>query len=330
VKYELQLFDYIISEYFNSKSKKPQLSKLEFLEWQKDLVSEEERIKQSFMRLAFGNNDDKIIERQIQLYQQKLILISNHISQQVGYLSIEYELQLKKEDYLSKFGLIFIECITALLTFIEKHFTKYFSQDSQIPTSYFINSQHQLTNQLAKIKKLTKRKKIDAALIKIITHHIDSFIDNSKKASYRKLIYCKTFLQETEVMLSRDMKGIRLEKQFITNLIYLNFNAFAIYNYIGIRIKKNYQSKSTYKEQLLLLQLFKKLINQSQVKPEFEFNQGVESLKSSLINWLEEELFFFKERRQLAIQFRQNHNVTNKKASNTKIYSTLSVGHLHI
>ncbi len=85
MKYELQLFDYIISEYFNSKSKKPQLSKPEFIEWQKDLEREEERIKQSFMRLAFSSNDDKIIERQIQLYQQKLILISNHISQQVKY-----------------------------------------------------------------------------------------------------------------------------------------------------------------------------------------------------------------------------------------------------
>jgi hypothetical protein len=328
VKYELQLFDYIVSEYFNSKTKKPKLSKLEFLEWQKDLQREEERVKQSFMRLAFSNNDDKIIERQIQLYQQKLILISNHISQQVGYLSIEYELHLKKEDYLSQLGLVFIECIATLLTFIEKYFTKYFSQDSQIPTSYFINSQHQLTNQLARIKELAKQKKIDTALIKIVNHHINTFIENPKEASYRKLIYCKTFLQETEVILLRDLKGIRLEKQFITNLIYLNFNVFAIYNYIGIRIKKNYQSKSSYKEQLLLLQLFKKLINQSQVKPEFEFNRGVESLKSSLINWLDEELFFFKERRQLAIQFRQNHNVTNQKVSNTKIYSSLSVSQL--
>tara|TARA_R110002012_G_scaffold252147_3_gene430812 strand:- start:20158 stop:21369 length:1212 start_codon:yes stop_codon:yes gene_type:complete len=328
VKYELQLFDYIVNEYFNSKNNRPPLKEEEFRIWAEDLEREEERIKQSFMMLAFSEIEDKIIERQIQLYQQKLILISNHISQQVGYLSIEYELQLKDGDYLSQLGLILIDCITALLTFIEKHFTKYFSQDSQIPTSYFINSQNQLRNQLVRVKELGKLKKIDSSLLKIINHHINTFIDNPKNASYRKLIYCKTFLEEIETILSRDLKGIRLEKQFISNLLYLNFNVFAIYNYISLRIKKNYQSKSTYREQLLLLQLFKKLINQSQVKPDFEFNQGVESLKASLINWVNEEIFFFKERKQLAIKFNHHHTLINRPVSNTKIYSKLSVGQL--
>jgi hypothetical protein len=170
---------------------------------------------------------------------------------------------------------------------------------------------------------------VDPKLIKIIGHHMKAYMDSPKGSSYRKLIYSKTFLSEILNISSSSLKGLKLEKQLITNLIYLNFNVYSFYHYLAKRITKHYQSKSTYHEQLISLQLFKKLINQSQIKPDFEFNMGVESLKSSLMQWIEEEIYFFKERKQLAIQFQEKVSIKNLPHKNgQKLYSNLSVGQL--
>jgi hypothetical protein len=98
---------------------------------------------------------------------------------------------------------------------------------------------------------------------------------------------------------------------------------------VAKRITRHYQSRSTFQKQLIQLQLFKKLTNQSQTKPDFEFNQGVESLKTSLVKWLEEEIFFYKERKQLGIQFQEHSQLKNLPVkSRDKIYSNLSVAQL--
>lgn len=217
----------------------------------------------------------------------------------------------------------------ALLTFIEKHFTKYFSQDSEIPSAYFHSSKSTLKYKLLKIQEISNKKNLDSKLFKIINYHMKSFIDSPKGASYRELIYCKTFLQEIYNILNSSLTGLKLEKQLITNLIYLNFNVYALYNYIAKRIIQHYQSKSTYQKQLIVLQLFKKLINQSQIKPQFAFKSGVESLKKSLSIWIEEEIKYHQERRQLTIQFQESSNLKNRaNKSNEKIYCNLSVAQL--
>ncbi|WKK83396.1 hypothetical protein [Marivirga arenosa] len=96
-----------------------------------------------------------------------------------------------------------------------------------------------------------------------------------------------------------------MEKQIITNLIYLNFNVFAIYNYISNRLTEHYQAKSNYNDQLLQLQLFKKLINQSHIKPDFEFHSNTPSLKESLLIWIEEEIVLLK--KESSFQFNTNN-----------------------
>ncbi|WKK83395.1 hypothetical protein [Marivirga arenosa] len=77
------LFDYIVSR---SKNEKQQLSKSEFHEWKQNLLKEEERLRQSLMKMVFVNQDDQAIERQVQFYQHKLITISKEVANQIEYL----------------------------------------------------------------------------------------------------------------------------------------------------------------------------------------------------------------------------------------------------
>jgi len=328
LRYELQKFDDFVSNYLSSENNK-QISTSEFQQWKQTFIKEQERIQNAFMALAFSNNDDKIIERQIQLYQNKLILLSNELSKRIGSQANTEGNLVADDDLYSRLLIELLKCLTALLTFIEKHFTKYFCQDSIISASYFETSKSILLNKLIGIKEQSLKKKLDPKLLRIIHYHMKNYIDSPKGSSYRKFIYCKTFIAEIHNIVSSSLSGLKLEKQLIVNLIYLNFNVYAFYSYLGKRIIKHYQSKSTYQEQLICLKRFKKLIQQSQIKPDFEFNQGVESLKNTLSKWIEEEISFFRERRQLAIKFKDKSSLKNLPAKNTdKIYSNLSVAQL--
>jgi len=148
-------------------------------------------------------------------------------------------------------------------------------------------------------------KSIDSNLLKNINYHMNCFIQSEKGATYRQYLYCKTFFNQIHDLLHTKLNGFKLKKILIIKIIYLNFNVYSIYSYIANRIIRHYQSKTMYNEQLQSLRLFKKLINQAQTKPALEFNLGVESLKCSLSKWIEEEINFFKERRQLSIQFQE-------------------------
>ena len=329
MRYELQLFDYIVSNYINPVNKGSSLSKSEFNQWQIDLDKELERIQQALMMLVFSDHKDKIIERQIQLYQNKLILLSNEISQLIGHHHFEDEDEIDENNLIKNLSIHTLKCIMRLLNFIEKHFKDYFNQDNTIPAAYFLSFQATLQHKLLKFKEIGANKNLDPNLVSIIKDHIKTYPNSPKDSTYRQLIYCKTFIDEIHLVVSSQVTGLKLEKQIINILIYLNFNALDMYQYLAIRIKKQYQSKSNYHEQLLTLKLFKKLINQSQIKPGFAFRQGTQTLKESLGKWIDEELHYFKERKQLAIQFKNQIKINHHQQKNhNKIYSALSVAQL--
>ncbi|ADR21201.1 hypothetical protein MATR_11710 [Marivirga tractuosa] len=329
MRYELQLFDYIVSNYINPVNKGSCLSKSEFDQWQIDLDKELERIQQALMMLVFSDHKDKIIERQIQLYQNKLILLSNEISQLIGHHHVEGQAEIEGNDLTKNLSIHTLKCIMRLLTFIEKHFKDYFNQDNTIPAAYFLSFQATLQHKLLKFKEIGANKNLDPNLVSIIKDHIKTYLNSPKDSTYRQLIYCKTFIDEIYLVVSSQVTGLKLEKQIINILIYLNFNALDMYQYLAIRIKKQYQSKSNYHEQLLTLKLFKKLINQSQIKPGFAFKQGTQTLKEGLGLWIEEELHYFKERKQLAIHFENRIKINQYHQKNhNKIYSALSVAQL--
>lgn len=316
MRYELQLFDYIVSNYISPVNEGSSLSKSEFKQWQIDLDKEQERIQQALMMLVFSDYKDKIIERQIQLYQNKLILLSNEISQLIGHHHFEDQAEIDENDLIKNLSLHTVKCIMRLLTFIEKHFKDYFNQDSTIPAAYFLSFHATLQHKLLKFKEIGANKNLDPSLVSIIKHHLKRYLNSPKGSTYRQLIYCKTFLDEVFLVISSKATGFKLEKQIINLLIYLNFNALDMYQHLATRIKKHYQSKSNYHEQLLTLKLFKKLVNQSQIKPGFAFKHGAQTLKESLGHWIEEELHYFKERKQLTFQFKNqikiNHNQQKK------------------
>ena len=327
MKYELKWFDDLVTNLLSETFNHTDLSQSDFQQWYESLLKEKQRIQDALIVLAFSQYDEQLIERQIQLYQNKLILLIRAVSEARGVdPNTESGESLMSYGKLSKEILL---CLTGLLGFIEKHLSKYFNLDSIISPVYFVQSTNNLLLKLQAISETGRNKRIDPKLLKNISYHMKSFIQSNKGTTYRRCLYCKTFICEIHDLIHSKLVGLSLEKRLIVKIIYLNFNVYSMYSYIANRITRHYQSRTLYNDQLLSLQLFKKLINQAQTKPDFEFNAGVDSLKLSLSKWAEEEITYFKERRQLAIQFQEKSQLQNlPPKSVNKLYSNLSVAQL--
>ena len=85
-----------------------------------------------------------------------------------------------------------------LLTFIEKHFNRYFNLDEKIPESYKTLMQTEFRQNLKMLTKQYKNANMDPVLLELIMTTFQKFIkaNRSKNISYRELLYLKTLNKE--------------------------------------------------------------------------------------------------------------------------------------
>jgi hypothetical protein len=217
----------------------------------------------------------------------------------------------------------------SLLSYIEEHFSKYFSESAPIPSTYFYNSKAYLSQHFNQFHEMLKSRNINPTFIRVIMDPFDSFMKATKGTTFKELMYCKTYLKEIESVLQSGACGLRLERKLIISLFYLNYNTYHFYNYVAKKITIHYQAKSNFQRQLESLQLFKKLINQSPIKPDYEYIGKAESIKEQLKKWTEEELEYFTSKKQIEIKFSEYPYAINLNVKETdKIECNLSVAQI--
>lgn len=304
-------------------------NEFEMVEWIEVIPQETNRIKDAIIEIAFSNLEEKIVERKIQAYQNKLIFLSNGLSTLIDTKTIPALETIDPNNLPLKVKINLMNSIMTLLSYIEEQFAKYFSESAALPITYFFNSKAYLFQQFKHCHKILKSRNVNPTFVKAIMKPLDTFMKTTKETTFRELMYCKTYLKEIKSVLQSSACGLRLERKLIISLFYLNYNTYYFYNYVAKKITIHYQAKSNFQKQLECLQLFKKLINQSLIKPDHQYICGAESIKEQLQKWVEEELEYFTSKRQIEIKFSDYPiaNSLNIGISN-KIECKLSVSQL--
>ncbi|ADR20442.1 hypothetical protein MATR_19380 [Marivirga tractuosa] len=293
------------------------------------IPKEEQRIKKALMKLVFSDLKEKVVERIIQTYQSKLIFLSNDLTKKIEGKDIPKLDEIERDNQLLRFKVLLLNTLMDLLTFIEKHFSKYFAESEIIPSAYFYNSKAFVSQQIQDFQQVCNSKNIDKSFITVLMMPLENFLIAPKGTTFKELIYCKSYLREIKNTLNTEVSGIKMERELILSLIYINFNTYPFYNYVAKKITAHYQTKPTIQKQLGCLQLFKKLLNQCQVKPDFEYIPRAESIKDQLIKWITEEIEYFTKQKQIEIHFDFNDNNADRQISKSdKIHCELSVAQL--
>src|SRR5262245_28029951 len=118
IKYELQEIERIISE----SEQKPEIRKSVINTLNQQLSLEVERIKNKLIHEVFSFEDERHLERYIQFHQSALIGLLDKLN-----------LYAQTKQHNQELYKIITQHLDAILRFIERHFAKYFDQDSKAP-----------------------------------------------------------------------------------------------------------------------------------------------------------------------------------------------------
>lgn len=299
VKYELEDLEKLLSEYIVDK------------DIDERFTEEIDRIKKCLVTEVFSFEDERHLERYIQYHQQAIIrLLDKHYKTSEGD-SHPQSTSRKLEE---------------LLTFIERHFTKYFDQDAKAPEAYLINVRRNMRINTKKIFKDLSSLRADARLIEILLQTVAKVTDRSGRAviSYRKVMYAKDVQKELLSLLDSKPDPANINGELSKLIYYLNYNSTKALVYHAHIVNQIDKTSETNAEKLEKLSLLLKQVNQAQVKPGIAYNPRASSVKDQVNNYVNEEIEYLERVSVL------NSQVVDRRDAHTafKIRMDISVAQL--
>lgn len=231
------------------------------------------------------------------------------------------------KDDLHKLYQSAYNCLDDLLTYIERHFSKYFDQDAKTPTAYVTIIKNDMRSSIAdidsKLQELNADQKLCDALLYALGKLANS--DPTKEVSYRKVLYTKEVQKELVRLLARVNNESDVDEDLRNVLYYLNYNSIKSFTYHTNQIDLLLSETDSRHDMIERLSFILKKINQAQVKPGIAYNNQAPSLKSQLTSYIIEEI----EHLQRLQQLRQSHlSKTGEVLSEFRIQIEMSVAQI--
>lgn len=276
VKYELQEIERIISEgEAKSDIKKTSISSLDSL-----LKEEVDRIKKTLVNEVFSFDDERHLERYIQFHQMALIGLLDKLNNQM-------QVQKSKRDFFQTL----YSNLDTVLRFIERHFTKYFDQDSKAPEGYLALARKDAKENIDKLTSAFSSKGADEKIVFLLLQVLQNIVESKseRNVTFRKVMYAKEVQKELYQLLERQPAG-DINEDLRQIIYYLNYNSVRVVTYHAHYISSLLDRAETRTEKIEKLSLVLKNVSQAQVKPAIRYNQNAPSLKDQLSEYISVEM----------------------------------------
>lgn len=279
IKYELETLERLILLSQPDKAKATH---------QKALKTEVERIKQTFVHEVFTFEDERHLERYIQYHQQAIIRLMDRLLKPTATPQSHHEWHYASLD--------------ELLTFIERHFSKYFDQDAKAPQGYITLVQKDTRSNMRKLLKTLTEAQADTRLIDLIFRVLKKLLHSQtdKHLTYRKVLYTKEIQKELFRLIDRLQSITDINEEIRQIIYYLNYNATPVLTYHAHYITALLEESQTRAEKLEKLSFMLKTINQAQVKPGIRYHPHAPSLREQLSHYITEEIDYQEKLNQLS------------------------------
>jgi len=251
---------------------------------------EVERIKATLIYEVFHFEDERHLERYIQYHQQSLIRLIDRAIAQTETTAGKNTAKATLHNALDE-----------LLSFVERHFTKYFDQDAKAPEGYLKLARKEASANIKNFRKALEAMNAESSLIELILRVLTKIESSNveKGTTYRKVMYAKAIQKELHQMTDgRDVKDVNEELRQL--MYYLNYNSIKVVTYHAHYISSLLDKKETRVDKIETLSLLLKNISQAQVKPGIGYNLHAPSLKNQLSEYISVELEYHERLQKLS------------------------------
>jgi hypothetical protein len=295
LKYELEKLEHVVTNELLAPREKHVPITTDQLESSKQILRDEtDRIKKKFVHEIYAFEDERHLERYIQLHQQELIRLMDQLA------GVKHD---GGNDDPNDHELYRHACraVEELLTFIERHFTKYFDQDTKAPESYITLAGSDMVKTYGELLDQLKSLNVDTHLVDLVLNPMKKFIESipAGQITYRKIIYVKEIQKEIQRITSSHKEDNVIDDLLRAELLYLNYNTIKYFRYYTNHIVAQLENVDSSSGRIERLSYFLKLVNQTQVKPGVGYNRTIHTLKEQLSEWISEEVFYLEKMHKL-------------------------------
>ncbi len=286
IKYELQELERLISSGWKKTDQEDQQVNIV----KESITKEVERIKQTFIHEVFNFVEERHLERYIQYHQQALVRLMDQV--------INAENTPSTEKDINRF---YYKGLEDLLSFVERHFAKYFDQDAKAPESYIAIAKKDASSNFKKLQKGLAKKNADARIIELMLYVLRKIMDDSSSedTTYRKVIYAKEVQKELFRLLDNPNSDQNTNEELRLVMYYLNYNSIRCFSYHTHYINSILDGVETRAEKIEKLSFILKTINQAQVKPGIGYKLHAPSISNQLNSYIVEEIEHLERLQQL-------------------------------
>ena len=277
VKYELHEIERIISE----GEGQSEINEAILLDLNEKLGVEVERVKKILVHEVFTFEDERHLERYIQFHQVALIGLLDKLDTQCQ----------EKPAGKQSFCKLLYAHLDNVLRFVERHFAKYFDQDSKAPEGYLTLVRRESKEGIDKLTKLLAGRNADGNLLSLLLHVLQNIVDSTtdRKITFRRVMYAKEMQKELLLLTEKNSIG-DVNEELRQIMYYLNYNSVRVVTYHAHYITTLLESAETRTEKMEKLSLMMKNISQAQIKPGIKYNQKSPPLKDQLIEYVSVEM----------------------------------------
>jgi hypothetical protein len=321
LKYELEKLEQIIANDLLAPREKDVHIMKEQLDSLKNVLQDEtDRIKKKFVHEIYAFEDERHLERYIQLHQQELIRLMDQLAAIGNHRNVAYN-QEYHELYRHA-----CRAVEELLTFIERHFTKYFDQDTKAPESYITLAGSDIVKSFGELQDRLKNLNADIYLVDLVLHPMKKFIENIPlgEISYRKIIYVKEIQKDLHRIIASTKNDGTIDDGLRLEMLYLNYNTIKYFRYYTNYVVAQLENVDSSSGRIERLAYFLKMVNQTQVKPGVGYNRTIHTLKEQLAEWIAEEVFYLEKMHKL----NEKNAVGTALAEDFKLKTEMSVSQL--
>jgi hypothetical protein len=273
-------------------------------------AEEKEKIRLRMMEEVFNAEEEKLLLLVIDKYQSVFTRLMDQL-----YL---FQKTIKKTDSRYEAARCLFDHLEELLSFLQLHYRKYFNLQQKMPDLKIDQTVKELQPRIASIGAHLKKSAVPEKLVHLILRPLDNFIE-LKTTSYAETQYLCRVTDELPGITS-DVGEVEVLVR--KTLISLEYNSSDICTYYTNELDRLVSAEDSVQNKLRLLKLQLKAINQVALTHSHILHPGLPGLKEQLVNWLNEEIYFYgMEQTTSALQ-------PQGAAGEVKIHTSLSVPQL--
>lgn len=188
------------------------------------------------------------------------------------------------------------DCLENILVHLERFYSKYLDRELFVPFSVVSSRVNCLKPRVERLKLIILNQCYDSELLDTLFQPLQlvSNVSPKNRITYQQLMFIECFTNKLLGFYSKENHKSNSIELLHGYLIEMNYNSPTYLNYLTFKFSVELSNRQNVEAKLLVLYSWLKSVNQIIASSEVQYDRNIESVKSWIIKWLEEEIWYLK------------------------------------